>query len=981
MTTTSAPNQATPPNRSRRIISISLAVIAALVVAFFVFANLYSDWMWFSQLGFTEVLTTQWIARTVMFVVGFLAMAVPVWGVIQLAYRLRPVYARLSSQLDRYQEVVEPLRRLAMWGIPIFFGFFAGFAASAQWETTWLWFNGVATSTTDPQFGLDTGFYLFGLPFYTTVVGFASGVVLVCLLLTAVVSYLYGSVRVGQQELRISKAARIQLAVLAGIYLLLQGASLWLDRYSTLITQEDRITGPAYVGVNAVIPGQTILAIAAVIVALAFFITAVIGRWRYPLIATALLVVSAIVVGAAIPWAVTTFQVRPNQLSLESQYYQRNLDSTKAAYGIDGVEKENFEAATTAEAGQLRNDAASTAQLRIMDPAIISPTVRQLEQYRAYYQFGNPLDVDRYQINGQSQDAVVALRELNIQQLGDAATWQNTTLVYTHGYGMVAAAGNERTDDGDPVFLEQAIPGTGFLTDLNYEPRVYFGEQSPPYSIVGGPEGGEDIELDYPLGADGGTETRTTFRGDGGPSVGNVFNRLIYALKFQSEQILFSDYVNEDSQILYDRNPKDRVQKVAPYLTLDSDPYPTVVDGRIQWVIDGYTTSANYPYSTGVSLSRAIADSNTPSPTYSLDNINYIRNSVKATVDAYDGKVTLYAWDDEDPILQAWQKVYPSSLEPWSEMSADLMSHVRYPTDLMKVQRSMLGVYHVDDARSFFQQDNRWATPNDPQDPNSLQPPYYLTMKMPSQDEPTYSMFTSFIPASQGQARNVLTGYLAVDSNAGDEKGTKREDYGRLRMLVIDAATTVPGPGQVQNTFDSDTAVSSQINILQQGQSQVLNGNLLTLPVGGGLLYVQPVFVQSSGGTQLPQLRRVLVAFGNRIAFENTLSEALDTLFGGDSGAETGDESVAPTDPTDQPDQGGDTPATPNAPAGDYAAALAEAQEALAAKQAALTAGNLAEFATQDARLNAAVQRLIELEGQAQDSAESTPTPAPTPAG
>ncbi|MBM3714319.1 MAG: UPF0182 family protein, partial [Actinobacteria bacterium] len=287
MTTTSAPNQATPPNRSRRIISISLAIIAALVVAFFVFASLYADWMWFAQLGFTGVLTTQWIARAVMFVVGFLAMAVPVWGVIQLAYRLRPVYARLSSQLDRYQEVVEPLRRLAMWGIPVFFGFFAGFAASAQWETTWLWFNGVTTSETDPQFGLDTGFYLFGMPFYAALLGFTSAVLLVCLLLTGVVSYLYGSVRVGQRELRISKAARIQLAVLAGLYLLVQGASLWLDRFRTLVEPGERITGPGYVGANAVIPGQTILAIVAVLVAVLFFVTAVIGRWRYPLIATA----------------------------------------------------------------------------------------------------------------------------------------------------------------------------------------------------------------------------------------------------------------------------------------------------------------------------------------------------------------------------------------------------------------------------------------------------------------------------------------------------------------------------------------------------------------------------------------------------------------------------------------------------------------------------------------------------------------------
>lgn len=971
MTTTSTPKPATP-NRSRRIIAISLAIIAALVVAFFAFANLYADWMWFAQLGFTGVLTTQWIARVVMFVVGFLGMALPVWGAIQLAYRLRPVYARLSSQLDRYQEVVEPLRRLAMWGIPVFFGFFAGFAAAAQWETTWLWFNGVATDVTDPQFGLDTGFYLFGMPFYAALLGFASAVLLICLLLTAVVSYLYGSVRVGQRELRISKAARIQLAVLAGLYLLVQAASLWLDRYRTLIEANDRITGPGYTGVHATIPGQTILAIVAVLVAILFFVTAVIGRWRYPLIATALLVVSAIVLGIGYPWVVNTFQVRPNQLALESEYYQRNIDMTKEAYGIEGLEKENFQAVTDAEAGQLRADAATTAQIRIMDPAIIGPTVRQLEQYRAYYQFPGVLDVDRYQIDGESQDTVVGVRELDMSQLGDAASWQNTTLVYTHGYGLVAAAGNERTTDGDPVFLEQGIPASGFLSESDFEPRVYFGEKSPVYSIVGAPETTEPIELDYPIGTDGANETRTTFTGDGGPSVGNVFNRLIYALKFQSEQILFSDYVNEDSQILYDRAPLDRIEKVAPYLTLDSDPYPTVVDGRIKWVVDGYTTSANYPYSSGVSLSQAITDSNNQSPRYALDSINYIRNSVKATVDAYDGSVTLYAWDENDPVLQAWQNVYPTTLHSIDDMSADLISHVRYPTDLFKVQRDVLGVYHVDDARSFYQQDNRWTTPDDPQDQTKLQPPYYLTMQMPGQEAPTYSMFTSFIPSSQGgNSRNVLTGYLAVDSNAGAQAGSVADDYGKLRMLVIDSATTVPGPGQVQNTFDSDPAVSSQINLLRQGQSQVLNGNLLTLPVGGGLLYVQPVFVQSSGGTQLPQLQRVLVAFGNQIAFENTLSEALDVLFGGDSGANTGDEEVTPTDPngtpTPTPTDGTEptpTPA-PSTPTLEYQAALTEAQQAMLARDTAMKAGDWAAYGVADQRLTVAVQRLIELGAQA----------------
>ncbi|MCC2034183.1 UPF0182 family membrane protein [Microbacterium allomyrinae] len=964
MTTTSAPTSATP-SRSRRIIAITLAIIAALVVAFFVFASLYADFLWFDQLGFSSVLLTQWIARVVMFVAGFLGMAVPVWLSIQLAYRLRPVYARLSSQLDRYQEVVEPLRRLAMWGIPVFFGFFAGFAASAQWETTWMWFNGVATDTVDPEFGLDTGFYLFAMPFWSALVGFVSAVLLVCLLVTALVSYLYGAVRVGQRELRISKSARIQLAIIAGLYLLVQGVSLWLDRYKTLVEPGDRITGPGYTGVNAIIPGQTILAFAAVIVAILFFVTAVIGRWRYPLIATALLVVSAIVVGVGYPWVVNTFQVQPNRFTLEEEFYQRNVDMTQEAYGVDGLDKEDFTAVTDVEAGQLRDDAATTAQVRIMDPAIISPNVRQLEQYRSYYQFADPLDVDRYEVDGVSQDTVVSVRELNLEQLGAAADWQNSAVVYTHGYGLVAAKGNDRTSEGDPVFIERGIPASGFLSDQeDFEPRVYFGQFSPTYSIVGGPEGSEPVELDYPSGEDGASETKTTFEGDGGPSIGSVFNRLIYALKFQAEQILFSDYVNEDSQILYDRDPRDRVQKVAPYLTLDSDPYPSVVDGRIVWIVDGYTLSANYPYSSTVSLDAAISDSSNPAPRFALDDINYIRNSVKATVDAYDGSVTLYAWDEEDPVLQTWQKVYPSTVKPITEMSGDLMAHVRYPTDLFKVQRTVLGTYHVDDARSFYQSDNRWQTPNDPQADTQLQPPYYLTMQMPGQENPTYSMFTSFIPSSTtGNARNVLMGYLAVDSNAGSEAGVKNEGYGKLRMLVLDADTTVPGPGQVQNTFDAEPSVSSFVNILQQGQSEVLNGNLLTLPVGGGLLYVQPVFVQSSGATKLPKLQKVLVAFGDEVAFEDTLNEALDVIFGGDSGADAGDGGVTPTPgatPTPEPTETAE-PEEPTEPTDEYQAALQDAQQAMLDRDTALKSGDLTAFAEADERLTAAVERLIEL--------------------
>lgn len=964
MSNAPAPNPA-PPSTSRRVLGITLAVIAALVVVFFVFASLYADWLWYDQLGFDRVLVTQWTARVTMFVVGFLAMGIPVFASIQFAYRLRPVYARLSSQLDRYQEVVEPLRRLGMWGIPVFFGFFAGFAASAQWETVWLWFNGVSTGDKDAQFGMDTGFYLFSLPFFTALLAFVSAVLLSCLLVTAVVSYLYGAVRVGQRELRISKSARIQLAILAGVYLLVQSVSWWLDRYRTLVTPGDRITGASYVDDHAVIPGLTILAIAGVVVAVLFLITAVIGQWRFPLIGTALLVVTSIVVGIAYPWFVHQVQVRPNLLQLESEYYQRNIDATKKAYGIADLDKIPYKAETTAEPGQLRADADTTASIRTMDPAIISPTVRQLEQYRSYYQFGDPLDVDRYTLDGKSQDAIVSVRELNLDQLGSASSWYASTLVYTHGYGMVAAKGNDRSSDGNPVFLERGIPTSGALTNAEkYEPRVYFGEKSPGYSVVGAPAGTKDIELDYPRGTDSNGETKTTFTGNGGPRIGDFFNRLIYSLKFQSTDILFSDAINSKSQILYDREPLTRVAKAAPYLELDSDPYPSVVDGRIVWIVDGYTLSNNYPYSSTVSLKEAISDTTNTSPRVALDNVNYIRNSVKATVDAYDGKVTLYAWDETDPMLKAWQKIYPSTLKPVSAMSGDLMSHVRYPTDLFKVQRAMLGTYHVDDAQSFGQRDNAWKTPNDPVSKIAqLQPPYYLTMQMPGQKAPTYSMFTSFIPAAEGDsARDVLLGYLAVDSNAGSQAGVKNADYGKLRMLDISADVSVPGPGQVQSKFRSDDAISAKLNLLKQGQSEVLNGNLLTLPVGGGLLYVQPVFVQASSGTKLPALRKILVAFGDKVAFEDTLQEALDTLFGGDSGAQTGDEDVTPTpapSPSGSPTDGGGG----SAQGDDYKQALQAAKQAMLERAAAMKAGDWEKYGVADKALTAALERLLALSG------------------
>jgi uncharacterized membrane protein (UPF0182 family) len=689
------------------------------------------------------------------------------------------------------------------------------------------------------------------------------------------------------------------------------------------------------------------------VVALLFLVAAFVGKWRLPVIATGLMVVSSLILGGLFPWAVQTFQVVPNERTLESPYIDRNLSATRAAYGIDEVLKVEYNATTDATPGALREDAETTASIRIIDPALVSSSFRQLEQFRQYYNFPNILDVGRYNVDGVMQDTVLAVRELNQAGLGDSQSWYNNTIVYTHGYGVVAAFGNQRTVDGQPVFMQSGIPTTGKLG--TYEPRVYFGENSPAYSIVGAPEAAEPLELDFPAGEGENDQTYNTFSGDGGPMISGIIPRLAYALKFQSEQILLSDAITSESQILYDRDPRQRVAAVAPFLELDSDVYPAVVDGELLWIVDGYTTSNNYPYSRSEELAQIVSDSNSPG-VFLRGQVNYIRNSVKATVNAYDGKVTLYEWDEKDPILKTWMKVFPNTVQPLSSMSGELLSHVRYPADLFKVQRALLGSYHVDEAGAFYSQQDAWMTPNDPvggQGIGTLQPPYYLTMQVPGTETPEFSIYSTFIPRSTGESsRNVLTGYLVANANAGSEDGKKSDEYGRLTLLTLPKSTIVPGPGQVQNNFNADSEVSKLLNILRQGSTRVLNGNLLTLPVGGGLLYVQPVYIQSTGETSFPLLQKILVAFGDQIAFEDTLDQALTSLFGS-SGI---DPTPTPTDPDAEPTEPGtDAPVSPN-----LELALQQALEAIKEKEAAMASGDWTAFGKAEEKLKRAIQAALD---------------------
>jgi uncharacterized membrane protein (UPF0182 family) len=939
---TPKPRKAFSPARIATIIIIAIG--AALVSS----AGFYTDVLWFEQLGYSSVFFTEIWAKTGIFAVAALTMAALLGLSLWLAFKTRPLYTKAANTRDifaPYRETVNQLRLALIIGLPAVLAVFSGLAATAKWEEAMLFLNAVPTPNHDAQFNLDVSFYLFKLPFLTTAIGFLSTVLFLSALSAALVHLFTGAIRFNGRSATLSKAAGLQVGISSALFLLAQGVSLWLDQYSTLTSPSGLYTGATYADVNASIPGLQIMAGIAILVAILFLISAFIGRWRLPVLGTGLMVVSSLVLGQLYPWAVQNFQVGPNERTLEAPFIQRNIEATNLAYGLDSVETVEYDAKTTASQGALRKDADTTANIRIIDPNLVSPSFRQLEQIKQYYGFSSHLDVSRYEINGKVQDTVLAVRELNQGGLGDSQSWYNNVIVYTHGYGLVAAYGNQGSPDGQPVFLQSSIPSQGSLG--KFEPRVYFGEQSPGYSIVGAEAGATARELDYPGGADGADQTYTTFAGNGGPKLDNLLARLSYALKFQSEQILLSDAINNSSQILYDRNPIDRVRAVAPYLTIDSDTYPAVVDGKVVWVVDGYTTSSQYPYSRAESFDDSILDS-TGESTVGNPDINYIRNSVKATVDAFDGSIKLYAWDNEDPILQGWQKVFPNTLRPISEMSGALMSQVRYPADLFKVQRSILGQYHVKEAGAFYSQQDAWMTPNDPISKLELQqPPYYLTMKTPGATDPAYSLYSTFIPRSTGEStRNVLTGYLVVNSDAGKQAGKVANSYGKFKLLTLPRTTIVPGPGQVQNSFSVDPEVSRLLNLLRQGSTNVLNGNLLTLPVGGGLLYVQPVYIQSTGETSFPLLKKILVAFGDQIAFEDTLDGALNALFGGDSGAVTPDPGTDPgTDP------GSANPAV--------AKALAAAKQAFANKIAAMKSGDWSAYGEADKALKAALDAAI----------------------
>ncbi|WP_154767903.1 UPF0182 family membrane protein [Nakamurella alba] len=960
--------------RAKRVL-ITLGALVVLAVLWFQFVNIYFDWAWFGEVGYRNVFTTQLITRIILFLIGALVAGGLVLGSLLIAFRSRPVFVPGNEvdPLAPYRTVVTARPKLFSFAIAIVIALVCGLSAQGEWETVQLWLNAQSFGTVDPQFGHDVGFYVFSLPLWEMLLGWLLVLTGISFVLVLVVQYLFGGIRVSGPGRKISAAATLQLSLLVGFFVLVKAVRYWFDRYDLLFSNRGgSFTGASYTDINAVLPAKIILMCIAAICAVGFVVGAFLRSVRLPAIALALLVLSSVLIGGIWPLVLQQVVVNPNAISREPPYIARSIAATQAAYGL-GDDKVTYVEYPDENAASPRDllGTQTVNNARLLDPNILSDTFTQRQQQQNFYGFAEQLTIDRYPTeDGGVQDYIVALRELNVDGLqAEQKNWINEHLVYTHGNGLVAAPANSVVD-GYPAFTVSDLNNKGAIPVD--EPRIYYGQLATDYAIVGSESADVQREYDTPT-------TNFTYTGKGGVGVGNLLDRLIFATHYGEANFLFSSEINGNSKILYYRDPAERVQKAAPFLTIDTKPYPAAVNGRIVWIVDGYTTAQHYPYSREVTLSDATNNSQSASGQAQgqvNEQVSYIRNSVKATVDAYDGTVTLYSVDDTDPVLKAWEGVFPGLIKPSTDVTPELRDHFRYPQDLFEVQRSLLTQYHLESAVDFFQNSNFWRVPDDPTESGvtAAQPPYYQQVQLPGQADSSFQLTS----ALTGFYRQFLQAYVSVDSDP--------ENYGKITVLQLNTETTTPGPLLIQQTFAATESFSNFITTRQNQGTQVIYGNLLTLPTSEGLLYVEPLYLRGVSTSAAPQLNKVVVWFNKRVGIGDTLTEALESAAAsapvevveppGDgtptvSGSASISSGSVPPTTTDTTGPTSSEPLPSNA-----AEALAVVEQANQRLEDAKSSGNLVAIAEATDDLSQAVDNYIRLVGPA--TASSTLPPSVT---
>ncbi|ERS54421.1 hypothetical protein HMPREF1267_00799 [Corynebacterium sp. KPL1824] len=992
---------AAPLKRPPKVAAIIAAIIAVLLFFGPMLVGMYTDWRWFGSIDYRSVFTTAIIARIVLFIIFGLVAAAVVWAAGFFAWRGRPDsldMGDLNSPVYQYRQSIEKSMGVLFKVIPAIVGIIAGFIGQSHWRDVMLFLNGQDFGVQDPQFHHDLGFYAFSLPVLQMVVSTLSILLVLAFLIALFGHYILGGIRIGNKAAgvrgSISRSARLQLAITAGLWMVAQVAGYWLERYGLLYSEHDLFTGGSYTDIHAYLPAKIILMIIGVFVAIALFMAIVIKDLRIPGLAVVLMLASSLIIGQAWPLLMERFSVQPNRQAKENESIARNIEATRYAYGLtdDHVTyKENWGGDNVSD-DKVASDNATINNLRLLDPEILSPTFTQMQQLKNFYGFPETLSMDRYEIDGKMRDFVVAARELDPNELREnQSDWINRHTVYTHGNGFVAAQANTVDEvardagsarGGYPIFTVSDLQtqageseGEGETQDAEKslgikvdQPRIYYGPviasaaDNLDYAITG-TTGENPVEYDT-------DSTNYTYDGEGGVEIGNLFDRTMYAAKYRELNFLLSDRVGSESKLLYDRDPRERVEKVAPWLTTDSATYPAVIDGHLKWIVDGYTTLDSLPYSQRASLSDATQDALNPDGTTQRlvnDRVGYIRNSVKATVDAYDGSVDLYEFDKEDPVLKAWEGVFPDVVKPESEISDELREHFRYPEDMFKVQRDLLARYHVDDPNVFFNNDAFWSVPNDPTAEESRdlnQPPYYVMAADPETGDPSFQLTTSY----RGLNREFLSAHMAVSSDP--------DTYGDITVRVLPTNTQTQGPKQAQDAMMSSDQVARD-RTLWEGTNDLHNGNLLALPVGGGeILYLEPIYSQRKDqASAFPKLLRVLVSYKGRVGYAPTIGDALEQVgidaksaqdieeIEGDSGDDDADKDSSSADKKDEKKESTEESAPASAPrSSDEAGAIEDINKALKGLEDARN-GSFEEYGRALDELDKAVESYQKSEG------------------
>ena len=934
----------------RRILVLVILALFVLLFSLRGLANFWTDYLWFNSVQFSPVWGTLLVTKIVLAVIGVAVAFALMLGNLWLAQRVGPELAPPGpgEQLVlRYRSWTGSRRWLVLLGISGFFGLVLGLGATGWWEDWLLFSNRQPFGVTDPVFGRDIGFYVFQVPFLRDLLGWLFQFTVMTLVVVTAFYYLSGSVRVLSRGLRVAPGVKVHLSVLLAVLAVLKAGAYWLDKFDLLYSEQGAVLGATYTDIHARLPALQLLFYISLFAAALLLVNIRFRGWIVPAAAVGLWLVTSIALGGIWPAAVQRFSVQPDEINKELPYIERNIAATRTAFGLGTVEGRSFAADQTLTADDLLANGPTIDNVRLWDPTVLLTTYRQLQELRPFYQFGD-VDVDRYVFDGRITQVMLSPRELDEKDL-PGSEWVNRHLVFTHGYGAVVSPANSVTTEGQPAFLvkdiTQQTPAPPVLTIT--QPRVYFSEavESSNFVIVGTKE----QEVDYPLEASGGEATFAfnSYDGEGGIRIGSFFRRAAFALRFADLNTLISGQITGDSRVLMVRNIRDIVNKAAPFLYADADPYTVILDGNLVWVIDLYTVTDRYPYSTRALTGRLSAQrSDLP------NGFNYVRNSVKATVDAYDGTVTFYVVDEADPMLATYRRIFPSLFTPMAEMPAALREHLRYPEDLFRVQGDMFLRYHVTDARVFFNNTLGWQVAKDPSTTpreslrvaygadNRPMVPYYLLMRLPGEADLSYLVLQPFTAAS----RPNMVSFLVAKSDP--------EAYGKLISFELPADSFVDGPGQVGARINQDPTVSEQFTLWGREGSEVVQGNMLVVPIEESILYVQPIYLQArqegtGTATGIPEFKRVVVVFGNSIVMRETLSQALTAVFG---------EGSTPTTTTTIPGGGGEVPA-------EVRNLLDQAQAAFVAADTALRAGDLAGYATQMAAAQALVDQALALLG------------------